>query len=288
MANPTQPIRLIECPRDAMQGINEFIPTEVKAGYLNKLLKVGFDYLDFGSFVSPKAIPQMSDTADVIRLLDLKDVETELLAIVGNMRGAERAMEFDEVDVIGYPFSVSETFLQRNINSTIESSLETALQLQNLCEVKGKDLVIYVSMAFGNPYGDMWDPDIVAHYVDRLVSEDIETISLADTVGTASPENVRMLFSQLIEDFPKTSFGGHFHARPDRWEEKIDAAFEAGCTRFDGAILGFGGCPMAEDELVGNVATENLVNKFGVSGQLKLDMEKFAEAVAAAGEIFHI
>ncbi|MCB0397026.1 MAG: hydroxymethylglutaryl-CoA lyase [Flavobacteriales bacterium] len=287
MKESREVVDIIECPRDAMQGIREFIPTETKADYLNQLLTVGFDTLDFGSFVSPKAIPQMRDTREVLGKLNHANSNTKLLAIVGNLRGAEEAAGLEEVDVLGFPFSVSETFLKRNLNTTIEQALESVFQMHNLCEVNGKELVVYISMAFGNPYNDMWDPDIVCHYIDRMVQEEVDIISLADTVGEAGPDTIKELFSVLIEDFPETTFGGHFHARPDAWEAKVEAAFSAGCRRFDGAIRGFGGCPMAKDELVGNIATEHLLDFMDDRDcDTGVNREAFDHALIKAADVF--
>ena len=259
--NPSS-IKLIECPRDAMQGWKNFIPTEKKIEYINSLLKVGFDTIDFGSFVSAKAIPQMADTKEVIGNLDLGIGNTKLLAIVANLRGAEEASVFDQITYLGFPFSVSETFQQRNTNSSIEESLKRVEEIQNLCINKNKKLVIYISMAFGNPYDDLYDEDIVFNWVEKLVELDIEIISLADTVGVASPEQVYDMTSYLVESLPATEIGVHLHSTSENWQQKLDAAVKAGCKRFDGALKGIGGCPMANDELVGNMNTEWMISYF--------------------------
>src|SRR3989337_848506 len=242
-------IKLIECPRDAMQGWKTFIPTEKKVEYINSLLKVGFDAIDFGSFVSPKAIPQMADTKDVIRKLEPGAGNTKLLAIIANLRGAEEASIYDEISYLGFPFSVSETFQQRNTNSSIQESLARVEEIQNLCIKTGKELVVYISMGFGNPYGDPYDEDIAFEWVNQLVSMDIKTISLADTVGIATEEQVYDMTNYLVESLPGIEVGVHLHSTPDNWKEKLEAALKAGCKRFDGALRGIGGCPMADDEL---------------------------------------
>ena len=280
-------IKLIECPRDAMQGWKNFIPTEKKIEYINSLLKVGFDTIDFGSFVSAKAIPQMVDTKEVIGNLDLGISNTKLLAIVANLRGAEEASVFDQITYLGFPFSVSETFQQRNTNSSIDESLKRVEEIQNLCINKNKKLVIYISMAFGNPYGDLYDEDIVFNWVEKLVELDIEIISLADTVGVASPEQVYDMTSYLVESLPSTEIGVHLHSTFENWKQKLDAAVKAGCTRFDGALKGIGGCPMANDDLVGNMNTEWMLNYFEKNNiATSLNKEALAESLRIAGEIF--
>lgn len=251
-------MKIIECPRDAMQGISDFIPTEKKVAYLNALLKVGFDTLDFGSFVSPKAIPQMKDTADV--LSQLNDSKTKLLAIVANQRGADDACAFERIDYLGYPFSVSETFQQRNTNKSIGQSLSLVEDLQSSCQKHGKQLVVYLSMAFGNPYGEHWHEDIVAKWGEKLSELDVKTLALSDTIGVSNPSNIERLFSLLISEYPKVEWGAHLHTHPETWREKVETAYSSGCRRFDGAIKGFGGCPMAKDDLVGNMPTEKLVS----------------------------
>lgn len=285
-----KPIRLIECPRDAMQGMKEFIPTEKKAEYINALLKVGFDTIDFGSFVSPKAIPQLKDTAEVLKRLDLENTKSKLLAIIANVRGAEDACKFDEIAYLGFPFSISETFQKRNTNSTIEESLKRVEEIQNLCSRHEKKLVIYISMAFGNPYGDEWNKGIAIHWTEKLVKGiGVKIISLADTVGVSDPENISYMFSSLIPAFPEVEFGAHLHTTPDKWEEKIVAAVQNGCCRFDSAVKGFGGCPMAADELVGNMPTEKLVSYFrNKQMETGIDFAAFEEAQKMALEIFPV
>ncbi|WP_249219777.1 hydroxymethylglutaryl-CoA lyase [Chitinophaga sp. HK235] len=252
-------LKLIECPRDAMQGWHRMISTAEKVEYLQALLKVGFDTLDFGSFVSPKAIPQLADTKEVLAQLDLSATRSKLLAIVANVRGAEEAVVYDEINYLGFPFSVSETFQLRNTNKTIAESLEQVQTMQELCIKNSKELVVYISMGFGNPYDDPYSPEIVLRWVDELVKMDITTISLADTVGVASPDIISSLFKHLIPAYPGVEIGAHFHSAPHNWEEKVQAAWDQGCRRFDSAIKGIGGCPMAKDELVGNLATENMI-----------------------------
>jgi hydroxymethylglutaryl-CoA lyase len=252
-------IKLVECPRDAMQGIHDFIPTDIKVKYINELLKVGYDTIDFGSFVSPKAIPQLQDTADVLTKLDLSHTSTKLLAIIANLRGGEMASNFDQISYLGFPFSISETFQQRNTNSSIETSLQTVEQLQNLCLKSNKQLVVYISMAFGNPYGDLWSEEVALKWVDKIASLGVGIIAMSDTVGVARPADISAIFKHLIPAMPNVEFGAHLHCTLENWESKVDAAFQAGCRRFDSAIKGYGGCPMAEDELVGNLATENLL-----------------------------
>lgn len=255
-------VQIIECPRDAMQGIHEFIATEKKAAYINSLLKVGFHTIDFGSFVSPKAIPQMRDTAEVLDALDLGGSQTKLLAIIANLRGAQDAAAFEEITYLGFPFSISETFQQRNTNSSIEESLHRVEEIQQLCIRNKKQLLVYISMAFGNPYGDPWNSEIVMTWTAKLAGMGISTIALADTVGVSNPENISYLFSKLSPEFPGLQLGAHLHTHPATWEEKVSAAYSNGCRRFDAAIKGYGGCPMAKDELVGNMATENLLSYF--------------------------
>ncbi|HEY5969300.1 MAG TPA: hydroxymethylglutaryl-CoA lyase [Chitinophagaceae bacterium] len=280
-------VKLIECPRDAMQGWKNFIPTEKKIEYINSLLKVGFDTIDFGSFVSAKAIPQMADTTEVIRSLESGVGKTKLLAIVANQRGAEEASVFDQITYLGFPFSVSETFQQRNTNSSIEESLKRIEEIQNLCINKNKKLVIYISMAFGNPYGDIYDEDIVFNWVEKLVELDIEIISLADTVGVASREQVYDMTSYLVESLPSTEIGVHLHSTFENWQPKLGAAIKAGAKRFDGALKGIGGCPMANDELVGNMNTEWMISYFEKNNiATGLNKEALAESLRLAGEIF--
>src|SRR6185503_1417287 len=280
-------LKLIECPRDAMQGWKNFIPTEKKTRYINSLLKVGFDTIDFGSFVSAKAIPQMADTKEVISKIQIPNSNTKLLAIIANLRGAEEASDFDQITYLGFPFSVSETFQQRNTNSSIDESLKRVEEIQNLCINKNKKLVIYISMAFGNPYGDTYDEDIVFNWVEKLVELDIDIISLADTVGIADAQQVYDMTSYLVESLPSTEIGVHLHSTFENWQEKLDAAVKAGCKRFDGALKGIGGCPMADDELVGNMNTEWMINYLEEKGLLsELDENALRESLRIAGEIF--
>lgn len=280
-------IKIIECPRDAMQGLKPFIPTETKAAYINKLLQVGFDTIDFGSFVSPKAIPQMRDTAEVLAQLDLSGTQTKLLAIVANRRGASDAASFPEIDYLGYPFSISETFQLRNTNATIEESLERVAQIQEIAFANQKSVVIYISMGFGNPYGDPWNVEIVQHWVDRLQTMGISIFQLSDTIGVANPNNISYLFSNLITAYPDLEIGAHFHTVPGKWKEKIEAAYENGCRRFDGAIRGYGGCPMAKDDLTGNMPTENMLAYFMEQKiPTGIDSNTFLEALVKAAEVF--
>jgi len=254
-------VKIIECPRDAMQGMHDFVPTDKKAAYINQLLKTGFDTIDFGSFVSPKAIPQMKDTAELMELLDLENTNSKMLAIIANKRGADDACKFDAIDYLGFPFSISETFQQRNTNSSIDESLVRVEEIQNLCVKHDKKMVVYLSMAFGNPYGDTWAPEICGEWMERLHQElEIDIIALADTTGVSNPENISQLFNTLIPAFNNVEIGAHLHTTPDTWKEKIKAAVDSGCRRFDGAIKGYGGCPMAADDLTGNMATENLLD----------------------------
>ena len=253
-------MKFIECPRDAMQGIGTFIPTEKKISYINKLLEVGFDTIDVGSFVSKNVIPQMVDTEEVIKGINVTNSNSKLLTIVANERGAEKAAQFDEITYLGFPFSISETFQKKNINSTIKESLLRLESIQNICVKNNKQLVTYFSMAFGNPYGDEWSVYIVAHWAERLLNEfGVKILSLSDTIGSSEPKVISWLFKKLISEFPDVEFGAHLHTHPQNWKEKVVAALEAGCKRFDGALLGFGGCPMARDELVGNMPSEHIL-----------------------------
>lgn len=280
-------VKIIECPRDAMQGMEPFIPTEQKVRYINQLLRVGFDTIDFGSFVSPKAIPQLRDTAAVLKGLDLEDTDSKLLAIIANRRGAEDACAFDEIDYLGYPFSISETFQLRNTNATIDESLSRVEEIQSLCNKHRKTLVIYISMAFGNPYGDPWSPDLAAQWTERLSQElGIKVIALADTVGMSNEQNIADLFATLIPAFPKVEVGAHLHSVPDASKDKIKAAYEAGCRRFDAAIKGYGGCPMAEDDLVGNVATEQLIQALPKNELDSWNENEFSRALSVAAQTF--
>ena len=282
-----QPIKLIECPRDAMQGWKTFIPTSKKTEYINALLQVGFDTIDFGSFVSPKAIPQMADTKEVIKNLDVGSSKSKLLAIIANERGAEDAVLFDEISYLGFPFSVSETFQQRNTNSSISESFKRVEAIQELCIKNRKQLVVYLSMGFGNPYGDEWNEEIVFSYAKDLVELGIETLSLADTVGLATADQVHQITRYLVEQLPKTEIGVHLHSTSYNWKEKLEAAYQAGCRRFDGALKGIGGCPMANDELVGNMDSELMIHYFKAKNEIQLNQEALQKSLLLAGEIFH-
>lgn len=280
-------IKITECPRDAMQGIHEFIPTEKKIEYLNSLLQVGFDRLDFGSFVSAKAIPQLVDTAQVLEGLDLSNTQTELLAIIANLRGAEDAVKHKAIKYLGFPFSISETFQQRNTNSSISESLEKVKAIQELCIKNSKHLLIYISMGFGNPYGDAYNPGIVMEWVEKLKNIDIQHFAIADTIGVSNQENIQALFSNLFKEFKGLEIGAHLHSTPETQIEKIEAAIESGCNRFDTAIKGFGGCPMAMDSLTGNMATEVLIEALKKKGlKSAIDEEAFGRSMLISQSIF--
>lgn len=255
-------IKIIECPRDAMQGIKPFIPTQRKVDYIQSLLRVGFDTIDFGSFVSPKAIPQMVDTAEVLAQLDLSQTSSKLLAIIANTQGAELASVHKEIQYLGFPFSISENFQMRNTHKTIAESLVTLQEILNIADKSNKEVVTYISMGFGNPYGDPWNVEIVGEWTEKLANMGVKILSLSDTVGSSTPEVIDYLFSNLITKYPNIEFGAHLHTTPDKWHEKIDAAYKAGCRRYDGAIQGFGGCPMAKDDLTGNMPTEKMLSYF--------------------------
>ncbi|WP_397446694.1 hydroxymethylglutaryl-CoA lyase [Polaribacter sp. R77954] len=281
-------VKIIECPRDAMQGIkSHFISTEKKALYINSLLKVGFDTIDFGSFVSPKAIPQMRDTADVLSKLDLSKTQSKLLAIIANTRGANDAVQFKEIDYLGYPFSISENFQMRNTHKTIRESIITLNEILNLADKNNKEVVAYLSMGFGNPYGDPWNVEIVGEWTEKLSKMGVKILSLSDTIGSSTPEVINYLFSNLIPKYPDIEFGAHLHTTPNKWFEKINAAYKAGCLRFDGAIKGYGGCPMAKDELTGNMPTEKLLSYF-TAKKVDTNMKpmSFESAYNKALEIF--
>ncbi|RXJ45806.1 hydroxymethylglutaryl-CoA lyase [Gelidibacter gilvus] len=281
-----QQVKIIECPRDAMQGIRDFIPTEKKVQYIQSLLRVGFDTIDFGSFVSPKAIPQMVDTAEVLSKLDLSTTKSKLLAIIANTRGAEDAATHPEINYLGYPFSISENFQMRNTHKTIAESVVTLDEILEIADKTGKEVVVYISMGFGNPYGDPWNVDIVGEWTERLANMGVKILSLSDTVGTSNPENINYLFSNLIPKYPNIEFGAHLHTTPTSWHEKVDAAYKAGCLRFDGAIQGFGGCPMAKDELTGNMPTEKLLSYFTSKQRNTLNALSFESAYNEATKIF--
>ncbi len=283
----TKAITLVECPRDAMQGWGHFIPTQEKVKYLNALLKIGFDVLDFGSFVSAKAIPQLADTKEVIPQLDLSKTKTKLLAIIANTRGAEDTIQYDEISYLGFPFSISETFQLRNTNKTIAESLKQVEEIQTLCINHNKELVIYISMGFGNPYGDPYNAEVAIDWVGKLTKLGIKTIAMADTVGIAKPATIEYIYKNLVPEFKDVHIGAHFHSTPDKWEEKIQTAYGNGCLRFDSALKGIGGCPMAEDELVGNIATENIVGWCDANKiSLHIDRQAFNEALQIANRIF--
>jgi len=258
----SEKVKIIECPRDAMQGIKQFIPTEEKANYIQALLSCGFDTIDFGSFVSPKAIPQMVDTADVLSKLDLSSTTSKLLTIVANVRGAQNAILHREIKYLGYPFSISENFQMRNTHKTIVQSVETLKEILQIAKANDKEVITYISMGFGNPYGDPWNVDIVGEWTEKLAELGALILSLSDTVGTSTPENINYLFSNLIPKYSEIEFGAHLHTTPTKWHEKVEAAYIAGCRRFDGAVQGFGGCPMAKDELTGNMPTEKILSYF--------------------------
>ena len=280
-------ISLVECPRDAMQGWKHLIPTDQKINYLNALLKVGFDVLDFGSFVSAKAVPQMADTKEVLQKLELENTRTKLLAIIANTRGAEEAVQFEAIKYLGFPFSISETFQLRNTHKTIEESLKQVEEIQQLCIQNGKELVVYISMGFGNPYGDPYSAEVAIEWVGKLANLGVKTIAMSDTVGVADPETINYIFNSLIPTFKDVTIGAHFHSTPDKWEEKIQSAYDSGCLRFDSALKGIGGCPMAEDKLVGNIATENIINWCDANEiPLQINRDAFKEALLMASQIF--
>ncbi|WP_425392419.1 hydroxymethylglutaryl-CoA lyase [Ekhidna sp.] len=280
-------MKIIECPRDAMQGLHDFIPTETKVNYINQLLKVGFETIDFGSFVSPKAIPQMRDTAEVLAGLNLAETKSKLLAIVANIRGAKDACQFDEIRYLGYPLSLSETFQQRNTNRSINDAFNDLAEMQEISEDHEKVLVVYLSMGFGNPYGDPYEMDYVGEFVDRLDKMEVQIISLADTIGVSEPNNITTLFEALIPKFPHIEFGAHLHSTPGTIKEKVKAAYEAGCRRMDGAIKGFGGCPMAKDDLTGNMATEVMLSWLNENEvETGINEKKFEEAITMAPSVF--
>jgi hydroxymethylglutaryl-CoA lyase len=280
-------VKIIECPRDAMQGIKTFIPTETKVQYIQSLLRVGFDTIDFGSFVSPKAIPQMVDTAEVLAQLDLSKTESKLLAIIANTQGAKMASVYKEIQYLGFPFSISENFQMRNTHKTITESLITLEEILEIANQSNKEVVAYLSMGFGNPYGDVWNVDIVGEWTEKLAKMGVKILSLSDTIGSSTPEVIDYLFSNLIPKYPNIEFGAHLHTTPDKWHEKVDAAFKAGCTRFDGAIQGFGGCPMAKDDLTGNMPTEKLLSYFTAQkAETNLSAMSFESAYNEASKLF--
>ncbi|UXX79303.1 hydroxymethylglutaryl-CoA lyase [Reichenbachiella carrageenanivorans] len=280
-------MKIIECPRDAMQGLHGFVPTDLKIKYINELLKVGFDTIDFGSFVSPKAIPQLKDTAEVLTGLNLEHTKSKLLAIVANVRGAQEACKHEPINYLGFPLSLSETFQQRNTNKSIAEAFEQLKIIQDLCQTNDKTLVTYLSMGFGNPYGDPYEIPYVSEFIFKLKAMDIQIISLADTIGVSNPNNITKLFGSITQEFEKIEFGVHLHSDLDTAVEKIDAAYKAGCRRFDGAVNGFGGCPMAEDKLVGNIATETILSYFEHhSIEIPFDHKVFQHVLNIAPEVF--
>ena len=280
-------VKLIECPRDAMQGIKDFIPTEKKVQYIQSLLRVGFHTIDFGSFVSPKAIPQMVDTAEVLAQLDLSKTKSKLLAIIANVRGANDASQHSAIDYLGFPFSISENFQMRNTHKTIAQSVETLKEILEIANNTNKEVVVYISMGFGNPYGDPWNVDIVGKWTEKLANMGVKILSLSDTIGSSNAESINYLFSNLIPKYPDIEFGAHLHTTPTTWHEKIDSAYKAGCRRFDGDIQGFGGCPMAKDELTGNMPTEKMLSYFTQQKAHDLSATSFESAYNEASKIFH-
>ena len=281
------PIKIIECPRDAMQGIKPFIPTQRKVAYIQSLLRVGFDTIDFGSFVSPKAIPQMQDTAAVLAALDLSQTTSKLLAIIANTQGAISASQHNEIQYLGFPFSISENFQMRNTHKTIAESLVTLQEILNIADQSNKEVVAYLSMGFGNPYGDPWNVEIVGEWTEKLSHMGVKILSLSDTVGSSTPDVIAYLFSNLIPQYPQIEFGAHLHTTPDKWFEKIDAAYKAGCRRYDGAIQGFGGCPMATDDLTGNMPTEKLLSYFTAQKEnMNISPMSFESSYNEASKLF--
>ncbi len=279
-------VKIIECPRDAMQGIKQFIPTAQKVQFIQSLLRVGFDTIDFGSFVSPKAIPQMVDTAEVLSKLDLSKTTSKLLAIVANLRGAQDACQHGQIDYLGYPFSISENFQMRNTHKTISQSVTLLEEILNISDKNNKEVVAYLSMGFGNPYGDPWNVEIVGEWTERLNKMGVKILSLSDTIGSSDPETIEYLYSSLIPQYPEIEFGAHLHTTPSTWFEKVDAAYRSGCRRFDGAIQGFGGCPMAKDELTGNMPTEKLLSYLTTKKAHNLNALSFESAYNEASKIF--
>lgn len=282
----SKPVKIIECPRDAMQGIKQFIPTEQKVQFIQSLLRVGFDTIDFGSFVSPKAIPQMADTAEVLSKLDLSKTSSKLLAIVANLRGAEDACKHEQIDYLGYPFSISENFQMRNTHKTISQSVTLLEEILNISNKNNKEVVAYLSMGFGNPYGDPWNVEIVGEWTERLNKMGVKILSLSDTIGSSDSKTIEYLYSSLIPQYPEIEFGAHLHTTPGTWFEKVDAAYRSGCRRFDGAIQGFGGCPMAKDELTGNMPTEKLLSYLTTKKAHGLNALSFESAYNEATKIF--
>ena len=279
-------MKLIECPRDAMQGIVDFIPTKLKIKYINQLLKVGFDTIDFGSFVSHRLVPQLKDTSEVLSSLDLSQTKSKLLSIVANVKGAYEACLHNEIDYVGFPLSVSEEFQKRNTNKSIADALISIEKIQNLCINNSKEMVVYLSMAFGNPYGENYHPDMIASLTQKLSKLNIHTVALSDTIGVSNNKNIAQLFAILNNDFSDIEFGAHFHSKENEWREKIESAYINGCMRFDAALNGFGGCPMAKDDLVGNIATENLATYF--KDEIEINLEEFAKSLELASKVFKL
>ena len=279
-------MKLIECPRDAMQGIVNFIPTELKIKYINQLLKVGFDTIDFGSFVSHRLVPQLKDTSEVLSSLDLSRTKSKLLSIVANVKGASEACLHNEIDYLGFPLSVSEEFQKRNTNKSIGDAIISIEKIQNLCINNNKEMVVYLSMAFGNPYGENYHPDMIASLIQKLSNLNINTVALSDTIGVSNNINISQLFTILTNDFTDIEFGAHFHSKKNEWREKIESAYINGCRRFDAALNGFGGCPMAKDDLVGNIATENLATHF--KDEIEINLEEFAKSLKLASKVFKL
>lgn len=279
-------IKITECPRDAMQGIHDFIPTSLKAEYINSILKVGFDVVDFGSFVSPKAIPQLRDTAEVLSKLDLSNTNSKLLSIVANARGAETAAQFSEISIIGFPFSLSETFQLRNTNSTREEAIVSIRKMLEISSKADQKLRVYISMGFGNPYGDYYSDELVLEWAEKLKAIGVEELALSDTIGSSNPQNIQPVFNILNKYMPEMELSAHLHSAPHNWKEKIDAAYEAGCRSFDAAIKGYGGCPMAKDDLVGNLATENLIDYFSPFLSAQFSKEQFKKSMDLSAKVF--
>ncbi|MCO6148823.1 hydroxymethylglutaryl-CoA lyase [Flavobacterium sp. NRK1] len=280
-------IKIIECPRDAMQGIKAFIPTNRKISYIQSLLRIGYDTIDFGSFVSPKAIPQMQDTAELLAGLDLSSTQSKLLAIIANIQGAQMAAQHAEIRYLGYPFSISENFQMRNTHKTIAESIVTLQEILNIADASNKEVVAYLSMGFGNPYGDPWNVEIVGEWTEKLAAMGVKILSLSDTVGSSTPDVIDYLFANLIPKYPEIEFGAHLHTTPDKWFEKVDAAYKAGCKRFDGAIQGFGGCPMAKDDLTGNMPTERMLSYFtAAKADTNMNPMSFESAYNEATKLF--
>ncbi len=288
MHNELPPVKLIECPRDAMQGYKTIFKTDDKIEYLQSLLAVGFDVLDAVSFVSPRAIPQMADSKEVLQALDLSQTRTELLGIVANARGAEDAVKQDKISYLGYPFSISETFQIRNTNKTVEQSVEILKDIQQITREGGKELVVYLSMGFGNPYNEHWSTELVANWVERLSDLGVNIISLSDTVGTANTADITSIFSDAMERHPHIEFGAHLHCKPYEWKEKLEAAYQGGCRRFDGAVRGFGGCPMADDKLTGNMQTESIVSLFKHQLRPDFSFDAFDHSLLGADRLFSV